>query len=166
MSYFTSKYYILGLAYATFENHCTLLYNRDHVQNLISTPAQAKPFSQYLPKPRTSDKGKSRCAEREICGETTFDDSSLPDDLQLIRMFSRHIWITQPIANCLRKKCKNVFTLYCNLLYIIPRDDSLIIPTTINNCNGRSDPDEKYRKIQSQLTVHTETIVVIGWYIL
>ncbi len=26
MSYFTSKYYILGLAYATFENHCTLLY--------------------------------------------------------------------------------------------------------------------------------------------
>ncbi len=27
MSYFTSKYYILGLAYATFENHCTLLYN-------------------------------------------------------------------------------------------------------------------------------------------
>ncbi len=26
MSYFTSKYYILGLAYATFENHCTLIY--------------------------------------------------------------------------------------------------------------------------------------------
>ncbi len=25
MSYFTSKYYILGLAYAIFENHCTLM---------------------------------------------------------------------------------------------------------------------------------------------
>lgn len=25
MSYFTSKYYILGLAYAIFENHCTLI---------------------------------------------------------------------------------------------------------------------------------------------
>ncbi len=26
MSYFTSKYYILGLAYAIFENHCTLVH--------------------------------------------------------------------------------------------------------------------------------------------
>jgi hypothetical protein len=29
MSYFTSKYYILGLAYATFENHCTLVNSPD-----------------------------------------------------------------------------------------------------------------------------------------
>jgi hypothetical protein len=32
MSYFTSKYYILGLAYATFKNHCTLVYTTDHTK--------------------------------------------------------------------------------------------------------------------------------------
>jgi hypothetical protein len=35
MSYFTSKYYILGLAYATFENHCTLVVH-PHVPSVAT----------------------------------------------------------------------------------------------------------------------------------
>jgi hypothetical protein len=40
MSYFTSKYYILGLAYATFENHCTLL-SRAQPRTIICSPSHS-----------------------------------------------------------------------------------------------------------------------------
>ncbi len=45
-------------------------------------------------------------------------------------VYSRHIFITQPLAYCLHKKNINIFTLYCTLLCVISRDVSLIIPTT------------------------------------
>jgi hypothetical protein len=37
-------------------------------------------------------------------------------------VYSRHIFITQPLAYCLHKKCINIFTLYCTLMCVISRD--------------------------------------------
>ncbi len=78
--YWSEDYSILSIPLATIGekslNQCNMSGTR-----IIGNRVQAMLFSQYLPKPRTFDKGRSRCAEREICGETTFDDSSLPADL-------------------------------------------------------------------------------------
>ncbi len=50
MSYFTSKYYILGLAYAIFENHCTLLRICDDRRGRIAAKFEVSiQFTSYDP---------------------------------------------------------------------------------------------------------------------
>jgi hypothetical protein len=45
--------------------------------------------------------------------------------LSISSVLNSYILITQPLVECLRKKCKNILFLYCTRTCIISRDESL-----------------------------------------